>query len=156
MSALKNKFFPFEHDGVTYQVSFNMNVLDMLEDAYGSLERFIDIIRPAVPNIEENVEIEVEEGAAGIIAPEQERKTDTREAMRAYNHLMLAMINDAIEAGEYIVDPARTEPVEPYTIRSLQRSLSPNDYAKTSGYLMDIIIAAYPPEETGENSPKNC
>ena len=155
MSELKNKFFPLKHDGVTFNVSFNMNVIDMISDAYGSTEAFINIIRPEEPVEKEDVIVEVEEGAAEIVVPEQVSGANTREMMRAYNQLMLAMINDAIEAGDYETDPERTEPVKPYTLRSLQRSLTPGDYDKTSGYLMDIIIAAYPQDDAEGNTEKN-
>lgn len=155
MSELKNKFHPLRHEGVTYHVSFNMNVIDMISDAYGSTEAFINIIRPVEPEEKEDIIVEVEEGAAEIVVPEQASGADPREMMRAYNQLMLAMINDAIEAGDYEADPERTEPVKPYTLRSLQRSLTPSDYDKTSGHLMDIIIAAYPQDDTAENAEKN-
>lgn len=155
MSALKNKFFPLKHDGVTYQVSFNMNVIDMISDAYGSTEAFINIIKPKEPDEKEDTIIEVEEGAAEIITPAELDKVDAREAMRAYNQLMVAMINDAIEAGAYEVEPDRTDPVKLYTLKSLQRSLTPAKYSETSSYLMDIIIAAYPQDDDKENAQKN-
>jgi hypothetical protein len=151
MSELKKKTHPMTVNGVTYNVSFNMSVIDTIEDDYGSIEAFLAVMQPEVP--EEIAEVVVEEGAEPIVLPQKLTSEQLRAQKHAVQNLILILINDAIEAGDYAADEGATAPKHPLTIRDLRHSMTPTEYTKVNEQVIDVMNAAY--ESATEDPEKN-
>jgi len=150
MSELKNQTHPLVINGVTYNVSFNASVMDTIEDDYGSVAAFIAVMQPETPA--EVAEVVVEEGAEPIVLPQNLTPEQIREQKHAVQNLILILVNDAIEFGDYTVGEEATTPKQ-MTIRDLRHSLTPIEYMKMNDRVIDVMNAAY--ASVTEESEKN-
>lgn len=162
MSELKPKKHPLTINGVIYSVSFNMSVIDMLQDSYGSLEEFLRVVQIEIPDEnEDTVIVEVEEGAEPIELPkklsDEEKRELLKQQKKAIENLIICLVNDAYEYGEFEVSEGSETPKQPMTVRTMHHLLLPLEQMTVNNQVIEIMNAAYESaiKESGGESEKN-